>query len=95
MIDPAWVAAGVGVAGTLGAYLKVASSAKENAARIETMVEALRQRAEKRSGEIDEATAQIVALGGRMARAEQDIMEMKDDIRQTRDVALEIRARLS
>lgn len=94
MMDPAWIAAAAAVAGAVGAYLKVERHEQKNGARIDEVVSTLQRRAEKRSGEIDEATAQIVAISGRVTRAEQDITDMKDDLRQTRDAVLEIRARM-
>lgn len=94
-MDPAWIAAAAAVAGAVGAYLKVHAYGQQNAARIDEVVSTLQKRAEKRSGEIDEATAQIVALSGRVTRAEGDIMSMKDDLRETRDGVLEIKAKLT
>jgi peptidoglycan hydrolase CwlO-like protein len=94
-MDPAWIAAAAAMAGPLVAYLKVSSHTQKNSARIEEIVGELQRRADKRSGELDEATAQIVSLSGRVRRSERDILAMKDDLRQTRDIALEIRARLS
>lgn len=94
MIDPAWIAAAAAAASAVLAFAGVHVSGRVAQARLDATLEALEERVRLKSGEVDRATAEVLALSGRMNRAEKDIAALRDDVRETRDGVRDLVAKL-